>query len=191
MALPPISTYRQLKTGKKRKKGQYKGTNRDMTLITACPAFVAMVDKPATVDADKLTIHWEQNLAAALFTVALVYCIFSLYQHTISDSWLWLVNCTYPARIQWCFALCTSSYLSLFTPLTQVSNNIRPLGEDKCGCCDKELGEGTMQSVSISSNCHSSSDPLVDVNVSSMCVTARLVSMIYRRYSVANADVIP
>lgn len=60
------------------------------------------------------------------------------------------------------------SFVSL--PLTQASNNIVPLGVDKCGCCDKELGKGTMQSVSISSHCHSSSDPLVDMNVGSIDV---------------------
>lgn len=48
--------------------------------------------------------------------------------------------------------------------LTQASNTIVPLGTDKCGSCDKELEEGTMQSFNISSHFHGSSDPLVDMN---------------------------
>lgn len=53
--------------------------------------------------------------------------------------------------------LCIPCHLSLLPPLSRASNNIVPLGVDKCGCCDKKLGEGKMQSVSISSHCQSRS----------------------------------
>lgn len=103
-----------------------------------------------------------------IFIVTLVHCVLSRYQHLIPDSWLWLWTFIYPPLIV--FLLCISTHLSLFLLLTQASNNIVPLGLDKCGCCDKELGEGKMQSVSISSHCHSSSDPLVDRNIVSIDV---------------------
>ncbi len=61
-------------------------------------------------------------------------------------------------------------HLSLFLSFTQASNNIIPLGTDKCGSCDKELGERTMQSFSISSHCQGSSDPLVDMHINSIDV---------------------
>lgn len=58
-----------------------------------------------------------------------------------------------------------------------------------CGCCDKKLGEGKMQSVSISSHCQSSSDPLVDTNISSFDVRcSMLVSVIYRICCVSFTD---
>lgn len=50
-----------------------------------------------------------------------------------------------------------------------------PLGIDKCVGCDKELGDGMMQSVS--SHCHSPSDPPVDMNVSCSDVQRCVVSI--------------
>lgn len=71
------------------------------------------------------------------------------------DSWLWLQSVIHQALVH--FSLCILCHLSLSPPLSRASNNMVPLGVDKCGCCDKKLGEGKMQSVSISSHCQSSS----------------------------------
>lgn len=73
----------------------------------------------------------------------------------LRDSWLQLQTVICQALVH--FILCILCHLSLSPPLSQASNNIVPLGVDKCGCCDKKLGEGKMQSVSISSHCQSSS----------------------------------
>lgn len=74
-------------------------------------------------------------------------CIHSL----TPDSWLLLHTVIRQALVL--FILYVLCHLSLLPPLSRASNNIVPLGVDKCGCCDKKLGEGTMQSVSISSHC--------------------------------------
>lgn len=71
------------------------------------------------------------------------------------DSWLLLQTVICQALVL--FILCFLCHLSLLPPLSRASNNIVPLGVDKCGCCDKKLGEGKMQSVSISSHCQSRS----------------------------------
>lgn len=48
------------------------------------------------------------------------------------------------------------SHPSVAHSLTRTSDNVIPLGVDKCGCCDMKLGDGKMQSVS--SYCLSGSD---------------------------------
>lgn len=72
-----------------------------------------------------------------------------------SDSWLLLHTVICQALVL--FILGILCHLSLLPPLSRASNNIVPLGVDKCGCCDKKLGEGKMQSVSISSHCQNRS----------------------------------
>lgn len=108
-------------------------------MITAHEAAVIAVQTPGEqTPVDRWTAH--QN-------VLLYACIHSL----TPDSWLLLHTVICQALVL--FILCILCHLSLLPPLSRASNNNVPLGVDKCGCCDKKLGEGKMQSVSISSHC--------------------------------------
>lgn len=97
-----------------------------------------------------------------------------------SDSWLLL--CTVICQPLVLFILCILCHLSLLPPLSRASNNIVPLGVDKCGCCDKKLGEGKMQSVSISSHCqHRSAATGGNQHLIYWCAALRAASADYAR----------
>lgn len=100
-------------------------------------------------------------------------CLHSLSNSLIHDLGL-SVRLSYVSSFAFsviCLSCCHSA---------EASNNIVPLGVDKCGCCDKKLGEGKMQSVSISSHCQSTSASNGgDQHLTYWCVELRAASADY------------
>lgn len=109
--------------------------------------FVSTVDffffhKPASFGADNLTINIWRTIPRAWLIYSKPYLLSQLPPSALNPWFMTFCRKLLSKRLSSFFMLRVSSRLSLFLSLTQPSNNIIPLGVDKCSCCDKELGEG-------------------------------------------------
>lgn len=101
------------------------------------------------VDSNKLTVNISIALIRPCFIVTSIHCVIAQFFHCP-----WFM--TLPSHFNVSSSPSLHSHPSVAHSLTRTSDNVVPLGADKCGCCDMKLGDGKMQSVS--SCCQSGSD---------------------------------